>query len=267
MVGHTLRGAAMIRKILIAAAAVALLGGCATGYGYSDGGYDAYGDYYRGYGGGSSVGYGGYGYGSGYYGGIGYYNAYGGNYGYGGGYGYGYPWYSRPSWYAWPGYGYHVDRPHRPHRPPGQGRPGNKLNPPPVGGPQRPGGSQARPRIQEGGLPARTRPLPPPTGRMTAPTGGNRAPVPRVREGLRPASEGNAGGRLRTLPAQPRPGVGARAPNRVAPPLARPPAPARVTPSARSMEPRSSPAPRAVAPARPQRASSDRGGRSRSETP
>lgn len=156
----------MIRKLLLAAAAALVLGGCATGYGYSGHGgysYDAYGDYYYD----DGYGYGGYGAPYGMYRGGGYY---GGLYG-----GYGYPWYGGSSWYGWPGYGYYP--PYRPpHRPPHQGRPG--LDPPPPSV-DPPGNSQARGPVQD--WRTRTRAATPTAGRLGAPAPSEAAP-PRMRQ-------------------------------------------------------------------------------------
>ncbi|MBB1473322.1 hypothetical protein H5368_09775 [Luteimonas sp. MC1782] len=166
----------MIRKFLLAAGAALVLGGCATGYGYSGhGGYDAYGDYYHG--GGSSYGYGGYGYGGyGYgvpYGGFGY-GAYDRYYG-----GYGSPWYGGASWYGWPGYGYYP--PYRPpHRPPHQGRP-DRPDRPGMGIPQGPSQSQARPVIRDGWQTRPGRTITPTPGRLGAPAPVDRQPS-RMRE-------------------------------------------------------------------------------------
>ncbi len=130
-------GSAMVRKLLIAAAAAALLSGCVTGYSYRGGG-DYGGDYY--YGSADTVIYGapyssiGYGYPGGWYGHIGY------GWGYPGGISpyyrpwgyYGrayYPYFYSYSPYFYGGYrsGYHRPyyRPHGDHRPQRPQRPGH----------------------------------------------------------------------------------------------------------------------------------------------
>lgn len=261
----------MIRKFLIAAAAALVLGGCATGYGYSghgNSGYDAYGDYYHGsgYGYDSYGGYGGYGLG----GGLGYYGGYGGHYGYGS------PWYGGSSWYGWPGYGYYP--PYRPPHRPDHGRPG--LDRPPVIDP--PGQSQARPRLQGDWSARPPRTITPNVRRAPMPAGSGRTPS-RIRERAlerppvdagrptrtrvpvsRPQSPGagSTGSRLRTSELQPRAGARLQTPARVAPSLGRPQGPARVAAPPRQVERARSAAPRpsvrASSPSLPERAGARR---------
>lgn len=89
----------MIRKLLLPALLVGLLGGCVTGYGYRDG-------YYYGQ---PSVEYRYYDYGYPYYSGYGYYHPYS-RYPY-----YGYPYYNRRPHYYYNPYYYHRQKPPRDH--------------------------------------------------------------------------------------------------------------------------------------------------------
>lgn len=152
LAGHENRGKAMIRKLLIAVAASALLAGCVSDYAYRGGSGDYYygrsSAYGHGYGYGapySTIGYG-YGYPGGWYGGVGYGYGYGSRYGY---YpGYDYYGYSRPYYYPY------YYRPHRPHRP----RPPHRPE-----GPEKPRPGTDGP-VMAGPRPAVRRSAPPPAG-------------------------------------------------------------------------------------------------------
>lgn len=140
----------MVRRILIAVAAIALLSGCVSDYAYRGGS----GDYYYGR---SSVSvYGapyssvGYGYpGGGWYGRVHY------GYGYPGGL-YGSPYLYGP-WNSLHGYGYYGRYPpfqsgyYRPYRPPHGNKPGRPYRPPHYGGGHRPDGGHGRPHRPDGG--------------------------------------------------------------------------------------------------------------------
>lgn len=127
----------MIRKLSLAVAAMVVLSGCMTGYGYRGGS----GDYYYGR---PSADYyyrDGYGYPGGYY--SGYYDY---RYGYGG---YGYPYYGYHGGYGYPYYPYRP-RPQHPRPPTSGGRlPPRDIAPPPGAG-QSPN-TQARPSLIDGG--------------------------------------------------------------------------------------------------------------------
>ena len=197
----------MIRTLLIAVAAGALLAGCVSDYAYRGGS----GDYY--YGRPSSYGYGygapystiGYGYPGGWYGSIGYGYGYGDPYGYYPGYGYyGHyrPYYYYP--YYRPHYPHWHRPPHRPERPERPDTDGPVMSGPrpairrPVPAPQ--GASYTRRPARRGD--ALAVPVRPPGDVVARPRMGSQ-PMPRPRE---------AAPMRATVPQQPRPASRAPAP-------------------------------------------------------